>query len=81
MFFGRSSGTTPYARVGSEATLTIRGEDMMRQVISVAVTVWLLAGCNSTMNLMFSEETQCTRGGGWWRANLSICEIQGEGKQ
>lgn len=54
---------------------------MMRQVISVAVTVWLLAGCNSTMNLMFSEETQCTRGGGWWRANLSICEIQGEGKQ
>lgn len=81
MFFGRSSGTTPYARVGSEGTLTMRGEDMMRQVISVAVTVWLLAGCNSTMNLMFNEAQECARGGGWWRANLSICEIQGEGKQ
>jgi hypothetical protein len=55
---------------------------MARRVIGIAVTVWLVAGCSTaTSNLMFSEAHQCTRGGGWWRGNLGVCEVQGEGKR
>ena len=54
---------------------------MLRGMIGIAATVWLLAGCTATSGVMFSEAQQCTRGGGWWRANLGLCEIQGVGKQ
>jgi hypothetical protein len=54
---------------------------MVRQVIGIAVTVWLIAGCTSAPNPMFSEAQQCAHGGGVWRANLAFCEIQGEGKR
>ena len=53
---------------------------MVRPLIGIALTVWLLAGCTGASGVVFSEAQQCTRGGGWWRANLGICEIQGEGK-
>jgi len=52
----------------------------MRRVIGMVVTVWLMAGCASAPHLTFSETKECTRGGGWWRSNLGICEIQGDGK-
>jgi hypothetical protein len=54
---------------------------MVRGIIGLALTIWLLAACTSATNVMFSEAQQCTRGGGWWRANLGVCEIQGTGKQ
>jgi hypothetical protein len=53
----------------------------MRSVIGIAAVVWLLAGCSSGMSLTWSEAQECTRGGGWWRLNLGVCEFQGEGKQ
>jgi hypothetical protein len=54
---------------------------MVRWVIGIAVTVWLIAGCTSAPNPMFSEAQQCAHGGGVWRAILGLCEIQGTGKQ
>lgn len=53
----------------------------MRYVIGIAVVVWLLAGCSPNTGLTWSEAQECTRGGGWWRLNLGVCEIQGEGKR
>ncbi|HKX06486.1 MAG TPA: hypothetical protein VJX71_28620 [Methylomirabilota bacterium] len=53
----------------------------MRSVIGIAVVVWLLAGCSSGLGLTWNEAQECTRGGGWWRLNLGVCEIQGEGKR
>jgi hypothetical protein len=58
---------------------------MVREGIGIAVTLWLLAGCGSTMpaptttSPMFSEAEQCTRGGGWWRVSLGVCDMQGTG--
>lgn len=58
---------------------------MMREAIGIAVGVWLLAGCGSTMSApttaspMLSEAQRCTRGGGWWRQSLGICDMQGTG--
>jgi len=54
---------------------------MMRQVIGVVIAVWFFAGCTSATSSMVSEAQECTRGGGWWRSNLGVCEIQGEGKR
>ena len=60
---------------------------MVREAIGIAVIVWLLAGCASTMpapaptNPMFSEAQQCMRGGGWWRASLGICDMQTTGPE
>jgi hypothetical protein len=53
---------------------------MVREIIGIAVTVWLAAGC-SAPGQMLSEVQQCTHGGGWWRSTLGVCEIQGVGKQ
>jgi hypothetical protein len=56
---------------------------MVRRLIGFIITAWLIAGCTSTSttNLMFSDAQQCSRGGGWWRANLAVCEVQSEGKR
>jgi len=60
---------------------------MVREAIGIAVIVWLLAGCASTMpapattNLMVSDAQQCMRGGGWWRASLGVCDMQGTGAE
>jgi hypothetical protein len=54
---------------------------MVRGIIGLAVTVLIVAGCSAAPDLLFSEAQQCTRGGGWWRVNLGVCEIQGEGKR
>jgi hypothetical protein len=53
----------------------------MRSLIGIAVVVCLLVGCSSGMSLTWSEAQECTRGWGWWRLNLGVCEIQGEGKR
>jgi len=51
----------------------------------IGLAVRLLAGCSSNMpapatpDPMFSEAQQCMRGGGWWRASLRICDMQGTG--
>jgi hypothetical protein len=52
---------------------------MVRWVVGIAATTWLLAACTSSSTPAFSEAHQCTRDGGWWRANLWVCEMQGEG--
>lgn len=58
---------------------------MTREAIGIAVAVWLLAGCGSTVPAptstypMLSEAQECTRGGGWWRQSLGICDRQGTG--
>ncbi len=60
---------------------------MVRQAIGIAVMVWALAGCASTMapppttDPMLSQAQQCTRGGGWWRQSLGICDVQGTGPE
>jgi hypothetical protein len=60
---------------------------MVREAIGIAVIVWLLAGCASTMpaptptNPMFSEAQQCMRGGGSWRQSLGLCDMQGTGAE
>jgi hypothetical protein len=58
---------------------------MVREAIGIAATVWLLAACGSNMpaptttNPTLSDAQQCTRGGGWWRASLGVCDMQGTG--
>jgi len=59
---------------------------MVQAAIGIAVTIWLLAGCGSSMpapttttDPMVSETQQCMRGGGWWRQSLGICDMQGTG--
>ena len=58
---------------------------MIREAIGIAVAAGLLAGCGSTVLAptspypMLSEAQECTRGGGWWRQNLGICDRQGTG--
>jgi hypothetical protein len=60
---------------------------MVRESIGTVVTVWLLAGCGSNMpatttpSPMFSEAQQCMRGGGWWRASMGFCDMQGTGPE
>ncbi|HEX7215694.1 MAG TPA: hypothetical protein VF578_15900 [Methylomirabilota bacterium] len=44
----------------------------------------LLTGCSSAMpadttTAKATEARQCQRGGGWWRANLGVCDWQGTG--
>jgi hypothetical protein len=59
---------------------------MARIAIGLAVAVWLLAGCGSSMpppatsaSSMLTDAQQCIRGGGWWRQSLGVCDMQGTG--
>jgi len=58
---------------------------MVRETLEIALSVCLLAGCGSSMqtgsppNPLFSEAQQCVRGGGYWRQNLGVCDMQGTG--
>jgi len=59
---------------------------MVRVGTSIAVTVWLLAGCANmqaptTPGPAVSEKERCTRGGGWWRESLGVCDTQGTGPE
>jgi hypothetical protein len=53
---------------------------MVRQVIRIAIAVWLTAGCASTTSQasaagsVIHEEEECNRNGGWWRASIGICD-------
>jgi hypothetical protein len=47
---------------------------MARRMIGIAIAVWLLAGCASATGSAVSEEEECKRTGGWWRASLGICD-------
>ena len=58
----------------------------MRTILGIVTTVALLSGCaaNTASTPTAAKNTQaeqCERGGGWWRANLDVCEVQGTGKQ
>lgn len=42
------------------------------------------SGCSAAMPMdtttaKATEARQCQRGGGWWRANLGVCDWQGTG--
>ena len=61
----------------------------MQGVLALLTTV-LLAGCTSAGPATppgqatapigkALEAQQCQRGGGWWRANLGVCDWQGTG--
>ena len=61
----------------------------MRGVFALLTAV-LLAGCASGGSAIPPEQStaltgkaleaqQCQRGGGWWRANLGVCDWQGAG--
>jgi hypothetical protein len=54
----------------------------MRGIIGLAAAL-LLVGCAANMaNPATGKATdaeQCQRGGGWWRANLAVCDWQGTG--
>ena len=52
---------------------------MARGIIGIVVTVWLVAGCTAALSASLSDAQQCTRGGGWWRESLGICDMQGTG--
>ncbi len=55
---------------------------MMRYVMCAVIAGWLLAGCSTAgPDLVLTDAQQCTRGGGWWRANLGLCEIMGTRSQ
>ena len=58
---------------------------MTRGLAAVVLTLCCLAGCSSTaavpVDPMVTTAQQCTRGGGWWRTNLGICDTQGTGVQ
>jgi len=60
---------------------------MTRRIIGLAVTLCCLAGCGSTWPVpasgdsTFSDARQCTRGGGWWRTSLGVCDVQGTGPE
>jgi len=68
---GRPFG--PVGRVQSEVNA------MTRRAIEIALAVCLMAGCASTPNAAVSVAQECTRDGGWWRAELGLCEVQGPG--
>jgi hypothetical protein len=55
----------------------------MRKIIEIAATMWLIAGCasgpNSTADSAVSLGQECMRDGGWWRAQLAVCEVQAPG--
>ena len=55
----------------------------MRAIIKITASILLLAGCSANMNAAAMNakvtETQCQRGGGWWRTSLGICDWQGTG--
>lgn len=60
------------------------GERAVRALISIVAGVLLLTGCSAGMNddattAKVNEAQQCQRGGGWWRANLGVCDWQGTG--
>ena len=56
----------------------------MRALIRIVAGILLLTGCSAEMNAIATttratEAQQCQRGGGWWRANLDVCDWQGTG--
>ena len=56
----------------------------VRAVITIVAGVLALAGCAAQMDTpettaKATEAQQCQRGGGWWRANLGVCDWQGTG--
>lgn len=52
---------------------------MTRRLAAVALTLCCLAGCSSTAAVpadpMVTTAQQCTRGGGWWRIGLGVCDM------
>jgi hypothetical protein len=53
-------------------------------MIGIVTAILLLTGCSVEMNAAATtaeatEAQQCQRGGGWWRANLVVCDWQGTG--
>lgn len=54
----------------------------MRGIIGLAAAL-LLVGCAANMadttTSKATDAEQCQRGGGWWRANLVVCDWQGTG--
>jgi hypothetical protein len=56
----------------------------VRGAIRIVAGLLLLTGCSSAMPVDTTtakapEAQQCQRGGGWWRANLGVCDWQGTG--
>ena len=56
----------------------------MRGLIRIAASLLVLTGCSTAMRVdetttKATEAQQCQRGGGWWRANLGVCDWQGTG--
>jgi hypothetical protein len=47
---------------------------VIRKVIEIALTIWLIAGCASTPNSTVIAAQECTRDGGLWRPQLGLCE-------
>ena len=63
---------------------TPQGRHPVRAAITIAVGTLLLAGCAARMDTTeitatATEAQQCQRGGGWWRANLGVCDWPGTG--
>jgi ABC-type uncharacterized transport system auxiliary subunit len=58
---------------------------MVRELAAVAAIVFGLTGCSSTTSVpadtTILTAQQCTRGGGWWRVSLGVCDMQGTGVQ
>ncbi len=56
----------------------------VRTIIGGTVALLLLTGCGMNMGNPLTanatEAQRCERGGGWWRANLGVCDWQGAGK-
>jgi hypothetical protein len=55
-------------------------------LIGIVAAILLLTGCSVEMNAdattaEATEAQQCQRGGGWWRANLVVCDWQGTGSK
>lgn len=56
----------------------------VRRLIRIAASLLVLTGCSTAMRIdettaKAAEAQQCQRGGGWWRANLGVCDWQGTG--
>jgi len=54
-------------------------------LVGCAAVLAILSGCATSSTAPTidtrTQAEQCERGGGWWRPNLGVCEVQGTGKQ
>ena len=54
-------------------------------IVGCATVLAILNGCATSSTAPTidtrTQAEQCERGGGWWRPNLGVCEVQGTGKQ